>query len=138
MAPSPILYPLFCMVLLTAIALFRLGYLRYVAVAHRQVDPSFYKTYQGSAEPDRVAATSRHVINLFETPVLFYAAVLLALQTGRSGALLVGLAWSYVAFRAAHSWIHLTFNAVIWRFRVFIMSWLALLSMWAVLAVELL
>ena len=138
MEASPILYPLFCMVLLTAVALFRLGYLRYTAVARRQVDPKFYRTYQGSAEPDRVAATSRHVINLFETPVLFYAAVLLALQTGRAGAFLVGLAWSYVTLRAAHSWIHLTFNSVIWRFRVFIMSWLVLLSMWAVLAVELL
>lgn len=130
-----ILYPLFGMVLLTAIALFRLGYLRYTAVAGREVDPAFYKTYQGSGEPDRIAATSRHVVNLFETPVLFYVAVLLAFQLGMTGALLVTLAWVYVGLRAIHSWIHLTSNVVIWRFRIFIMSWLTLLCMWIVLAV---
>lgn len=133
-----ILYPLFAMVLLTAVALFRLGYLRYRAVAGRQVDPAYYKTYQGNAEPDSIAATSRHVVNLFETPVLFYVAVLLAYQVGSTGAGLVALAWVYVALRAAHSWIHLTSNVVAWRFKVFIMSWLTLLCMWIVLGIGIL
>ena len=125
-----ILYPLFAMVLLTAVALFRLGYLRYRAVAGRQVDPAYYKTYQGNGEPDSIAATSRHVVNLFETPVLFYVAVLLAYQVGSTGAGLVALAWGFVAFRAVHSFIHCTYNNVNHRFVAYALSCLFLIFMW--------
>jgi hypothetical protein len=125
------------MVALTALALSRLGYLRYTGVSRREVDPAFYKTYQGQGEPDRIAATSRHVVNLFETPVLFYVVAILAYVTEQTGALMVALAWAYVSTRVVHSWIHLTSNVVIWRFRVFIVSWLLLLAMWVTLAVGL-
>lgn len=132
-----ILYPVFAMVALTAVAIFRLGALRYMAVRRRQVDPGYYKTYQGQGEPERIAATSRHVVNLFETPVLFYVVVILAYVTGQTDGLILTLAWAYVAARVVHSWIHLTSNVVIWRFRIFILSWLLLLAMWVTLAAEL-
>lgn len=133
-----ILHPLFAMVLLTAFAVFRLGYLRYTAVTRREVDPRYYETYQGAAEPDRLAVASRHVVNLFEAPVLFYVAILLAYQAGLAGAIPVSLAWAYVILRAVHSWIHLTSNVVIWRFRVFVLSWLVLMALWVALAIGLL
>lgn len=132
-----VLSSVFAMVLLTAIAVFRLGYLRFRAVSRHEVDFRYYRTYQGGAEPERLAAASRHVVNLFETPVLFYVAAVLAYVTGQSGGLIVGLAWAYVAARALHSWIHLTTNVVVWRFRVFILSWLILLAMWVTLGVAL-
>jgi hypothetical protein len=132
-----ILYPVFAMVALTAVTVFRLGYLRYTAVGRGEVDPGFYKTYQGQGEPPRIAATSRHLVNLFETPVLFYVVVILAYMTGQGGPSLTVLAWAYVAARILHTWIHLRSNVVLWRFRVFILSWIVLLAMWVTLAVEL-
>lgn len=132
-----ILYPVFAMVLLTAVALFRLGFMRSRAVERREVEFGYYKTYQAGAEPEHLAAISRHVVNLFETPVLFYVATILAYVTSQTGWLMVALAWAYVAARAVHSWIHLTSNVVIWRFRVFIVSWLILLAMWVALGAAL-
>lgn len=133
-----IFYPVVAMVALTAVAIFRLGYLRFNGVRNRQVDPRFYRTYQGEGEPEAIAVVSRHVVNLFETPVLFYVGVIVAYLSGQTGVLITALAWIYVAARATHSFIHLTRNTVLWRFRVFIFSWIVLLSMWILITIGLL
>ena len=68
--------------------------------------------------------------NLFETPVLFYAAILAAIALhGGSWPLLV-LAWIYVAVRVVHSIIHCTYNKVMHRFPVFIVSMCVLFVIW--------
>lgn len=133
-----ILFPTFGMVAITAVTLFRLAYLRFKAAAAREVDVSYYRVYQGKGEPERVAAVSRHLMNLFETPVLFYIVAILIFVTGTTSAALVTLAWLYVTLRAVHCWIHLGANVVIWRFRVFVLSLAVLLVMWGVLAIRLL
>jgi hypothetical protein len=76
---------------------------------------------------------SRNLSNLYEMPTLFYAGVAIAFAAGESGPLLVALAWVYVALRAAHSVIHLRWNRVRWRFRVFAVSWAVLIAFWAAL-----
>jgi hypothetical protein len=48
---------------------------------------------------------------------------------------LLGLAWSYVALRAWHSFVHLGYNKVLIRFKIFLASSVVLGVMWAV-AVE--
>jgi hypothetical protein len=133
-----IFYPVIAMVALTAVAVFRLGYLRFTGVRDRQVDPRFYRTYQGDGEPEAIAVVSRHVINLFESPVLFYVGVIVAYLTGQTGGLMTTIAWMYVVTRITHSWIHMTSNIVLWRFRVFISSWIVLLSMWTLICIGLL
>jgi hypothetical protein len=45
---------------------------------------------------------------------------------------LVSLAWLYVALRFVHSYVHLTSNIVLRRFRVFIVSMLTLMAIWAI------
>jgi hypothetical protein len=133
-----ILFPIFGMVAITAATLFRLAYLRFAAAANREVDVRYYRVYQGEGEPERVAAASRHLVNLFETPLLFYVATILVYITDTTSAALVTLAWIYVALRALHCWIHLGANVVIWRFRVFVLSFAVLLVMWVMLAIRLL
>ena len=132
-----IVWPAFAMFALTMAVVFRLGMLRWRAVRRRQVDPRFYRIYRGDGEPEEVAVVSRHVVNLYEAPTLFYVATIIAFVAGLAGTPLVALGWTYVGLRLAHSFIHLGPNIVLWRFRVFALSWLALLAYWTVLALEL-
>jgi hypothetical protein len=133
-----ILIPLFAMFALTATAVFRLGFMRLRAVQARQVDLRYYREYRGYEEPERLRVASRHVINLFEAPTLFYVVGLMIYVTGQTSGLLVGLAWAYVVLRAVHSYVHLTSNIVVVRFRVFVASWFVLVALWAVLGIRLL
>jgi hypothetical protein len=132
-----ILWPAFALVALTLLIVMRLARQRFAAVKSGRVDPRFYKVFRGDGEPEEVAATARNLLNLYEMPTLFYAGTAIAYAAGQSGALLVTLAWSYVALRFLHSAIHLGLNKVLWRFRAFAASWLVLLAFWVALAVGL-
>lgn len=132
-----ILWPAFALVALTLLIVMRLARQRFAAVKAGRVDPRFYKLFRGDGEPEEVAATARNLVNLYEMPTLFYAGTAIAYAAGQSGALLVALAWSYVALRFLHSAVHLGVNKVLWRFRVFAASWLVLLAFWVALAVGL-
>lgn len=77
-----------------------------------------------------VERSGRNFANLFETPVLFFAIIPLLLQTGQASGVQVGLAWAFVAFRAAHSIIHIGPNKVLIRFYAYLGATLALMGMW--------
>jgi len=127
-----VLYPAFAMMALTFFCLFRLGYLRMNAVRSGEIDPKFFRIYRGYEEPEKLAVYSRHVVNHFETPVLFYAISIIAFATSQTGVLIAALAWAYVALRYIHSYVHLTGNVVIVRFRTYVLSLLVLIVMWGV------
>jgi hypothetical protein len=124
------LLPVFGMFLLTVICTFRLGYLRFSAVRRGEVDPRYFRAYRGYEEPEKLRVHSRHLVNLFETPVLFYVIAIIALITGQGGLLPVVLAWTYVTLRYGHSWVHLTSNRVLLRFRLFALSMFVLVALW--------
>jgi hypothetical protein len=125
-----ILYPVFAMFILTAFCLFRLARLRFIAVRTGEIDPKFFRSFQNADEPDHLRVHSRHLTNLFEAPVLFYVIVIIAFVTEQSGILPLTLAWAYVILRYAHSYVHLTTNRVMTRFRFFALSWLVLALLW--------
>ena len=127
-----ILYPSFVMMALTIFCMVRLGLLRWAAVSRGEVDPRFFSLYRGYEEPEKLAAYSRHVVNLFEAPLLFYVIIMTAFVTGQSGSWLLGLAWTYVALRFFHSYVHLTSNVVLTRFRIFVVSMLTLSILWVI------
>ena len=126
-----VLYPVFALSGWTLICMARLGYLRLQAVRRGEINHRFFSLYRGYDEPEKLAAHSRHVVNLFEVPVLFYVVCITAFVTGQSGALILGLAWAYVALRLVHSYVHLTSNVVLVRFRFFVTSWLVMVLLWA-------
>jgi hypothetical protein len=132
-----IVWPAFALVALTAFTVLRLAWLRFAAVAAGRVDPRFYKSFRGEGETEEAAVTARHLNNLCEAPVLFYAGTAIAFAAGHLGPLLVTLAWAYVALRVIHSIIHLGANKVLWRFRAFALSWLVLIAYWIVLGFNL-
>jgi len=130
MTRYPLLYPMLALVLLTfgvAVALFR-ARKRSVREGHTPV--SYFRTFQGSQEPEFLAKPTRHFSNLFEQPTLFYAGCLAALVAGVTDAGAVTLAWVYVATRLAHTWVHLRGNRLRHRVPIYFASWLALLALW--------
>ena len=131
-----LLYPVFALVTLTLLVLIRLAALRWAAASQGEISLRYYEAYIGD-EPPKLRVVSRHLINLLETPVLFYVACLVGVVTQQTGLLLLALAWAYVALRLVHTLIHLGSNIVTWRFRVFGLSILTLALMWAALFIGL-
>jgi hypothetical protein len=133
-----ILFPVFAMFVLTSFCVFRLASLRFSAVRQGEIDPRFFRLFQNAEEPDHLRVYSRHLANLFEAPVLFYVVVIIAFVTQQTGILPLSLAWAYVVFRYAHSYVHLTSNRVMTRFYLFALSWIFLVLLWVVTLVGIL
>lgn len=130
-----LVYPMFAMFSLTA-AVLRILFMRRVrAVRNKQVPLAFFSTYQG-VEPEATAQASRHFVNLFEAPLLFYVVCLAAMTIHHVSLALLALAWAYVLARVLHSWIHLGRNRIGNRIRTYFASWLVLAAMWVVLLIE--
>ena len=91
-----IFYPAFLLMGLTLILTMRLGLMRYRAVQKGTVDPRYFVLYRGYDEPEKLAVNSRHIVNLFEAPVLFYAISIIAFVTNQGGTVLLALLWAYV------------------------------------------
>jgi hypothetical protein len=127
-----ILYPMAAMALLTLVVLVINLIYRINAVRHKNINPRYFKTYQGEA-PDHVVEASRNFSNLFEMPVLFYTAGVLAIALNVQTPVTVGLAWAYVVSRAVHSYIHIAHNHVYSRMGVFALSTAILVALWLVL-----
>ncbi len=128
-----LVYPMAAMVLLTAVVAIRTVIGRVSAVKHGEVDARYYKTFQGDAEPRKMAQHTRHFINLFENPVLFYAACITAMVVGQGAGLLLWLAWAFVACRVAHAVVHLGSNSIPPRMYTYGASWIVLVAMWGAL-----
>jgi len=137
-ASNLILYPVFAMFALVIFVLMRMRSMRFAAVRNREVDVRFYRAFQEGSEPEPLRVISRHFVNLFEMPVLFYVGVIMTYVTQNVSGWMVGCAWTYVALRYAHSFVHLTSNNVPVRVSVYFASNAVLLVMWATLLVQLL
>ncbi len=137
MIHNAVLLPMFAMVLLTVIVGF-IMYRERVAFARKErINPQDLADALDLKEIMKpVQAPANNFSNLFEVPVLFYAAVLTAYVIHADGWLIHLLFWAFVALRYAHSYIQLTNNIVMLRFRIYIVSCLALATAWMALAWE--
>lgn len=89
-------------------------------------------------EPEASAVAVRSLSNQFELPVLFFAASISLFVTGGAGLVAVVVAWTFVAARMAHAYVHVTSNRVLVRRRLFILSLAINLLQWVLLAVHIL
>jgi hypothetical protein len=131
-----LIYPMAAMVLLTAVVLVKMYMARIAAVRSGQIEIEYFRLHQGAREPEDSAKFSRHFINLFEVPTLFYVVCLAAMVAGVATPAMTGLAWAYVLVRVAHAYIHLGANRLRKRRNAFAIGWLVLLAMWGYLAVS--
>jgi hypothetical protein len=132
---KPLLIPLLVQVLLTFSVWVYLFAWRIPEIQRKGIDPQRLKDRAAAHQllPDSANA-SNNLKNLFELPVLFYAAVLLSLVLMIQDMLLVQLAWGFVVLRIVHSVIHCSYNNVNHRFAAYALSCLFLLFMWIRLA----
>lgn len=95
----------------------------------------------GAVKPDQVNVSteaypvparlaSANFSNQFESPVIFFALIMLALEVKATSHLITILAWLYVASRVVHSLIHLGPNKLPVRGAVYGVGFLALFGMW--------
>jgi hypothetical protein len=118
------------MVLLTFVVGGRLLFVRVSEMRAKRLHPQAVATsIQMAARVENVQPAD-NFRNLFETPVLFYALVAVALATAHVPPWLVAGAWVYVALRIVHSFIHCTYNKVMHRFAAFIASFAVVVACW--------
>lgn len=123
---NPLLYPMAAHVGLTALLYVALTIARAPAVwgCGRQEDGS---NPWGELER-RVSA---NLSNQFEWPLFFYTTCLLLMHLGAVDAIQLGLAWTFIAGRVAHSAVQVLTHNVRLRGIVFTINFLAVLGMWA-------
>lgn len=138
MRATLIFWPAIAMVLLTVLITFRMFFERKRQVKAEGIH--FREIPSGSQMATRFADTraADNYRNLFEAPVLFYMALLVAFATAQVSPLVLGLACTYAGLRWLHSYIHCTYNRIKHRLYVFLASSLVLWILWGVLAVGLL
>ena len=133
MSNHAIFLPALAMVALTFIVLAVMFRRRVAQMKRDRIHPQKVATSQQAAALYTDVAPADNYRNLFEMPVLFYLALVVAALTGQVTTVVLVLAWAYVAERVLHSAIHCSYNKVMHRFRAFALSVFVLLMLWAVL-----
>lgn len=132
-----IFYPMLVMMTLTVSVIILLAYRRLGAMKSGETKSfGYFRTFAGnSPEPVKVQVAQRNFTNLFELPVLFYVVCLAAAFFDRVDTVSLSLAWTYVALRGIHSFVHLTRNNVQIRFIIFSLSLIPLVALWIWVAI---
>jgi len=128
---KPLLLPLLAQVLLTFIVMYIMGRQRVNEIKKMKIHPQRTDVRTHAREvfkESEAAADNFH--NQLETPILFYVVILLTLMLMVQDYVIVMLAWTFVALRYIHSFIHITYNRVLHRFTVFVFSSLVLFALW--------
>jgi hypothetical protein len=118
------------MALLTFIVLGMIPVRRFRAGQAGRVTAEDFRFGESPAVPGDVALPNRNYMNLLELPTLFHIGGLLYFVAGRLDQAALTLAWAYVALRAIHSVIHVTYNNVMHRLTAFALSNLVLMVFW--------
>lgn len=130
---SPIFLPMAILALWTMHVLLLIPFARIRAGKQGQVTVEDFRYGESERVPDDVRLPNRNFMNLLEVPVLFYVAGFTAFLTHNVDALIMGLAWVYLALRIGHSLVHLTYNKVMHRLSLFAISNVVISLIWWVL-----
>lgn len=134
--PHYIFLPVIVQVVLTIVVYFALAAAKKKAYLAGGVDLKRAALHD-DAWPDSVAKINNNIRNQFESPLLFYVLVVVLYLLGNTGIAAQVLAWSFVALRVVHAYVHLGSNFVPLRRRMFIFSvvilfLMTLLAAWSV------
>lgn len=127
------------MVFLTFLAWVRMFALRIPAMQTANIDTQVVRSQKlKDLLPENVNISSEHFVNLFEMPILFYIWCFCIYLTKQVDLFYLYAAFAYVGLRYIHTFIHLSYNHVIQRFAVYILSCLVLWGIWAKFGLQLL
>lgn len=138
MQANLIFLPALAMVALTIGVWLRMFVTRVGEMKRERIHPQAVATSAMAAARLTDTRAADNFRNLFELPVLFYLALVVAALTAQVNMATLSLAWAFVALRIAHSAIHCGYNKVMHRFYAYLLSGLALWALWGVLAAGLL
>ena len=136
MSANAIWWPAVAMVTLTFAVWCRMYFMRIGQMRRERIHPQAVATSAQVAARLTDSRAADNFRNLFELPVLFYLALALAATAGFVDAVVLALAWLFVALRGLHSLIQCTYNKVMHRFFVYLAGALALWTLWIVLALR--
>ncbi len=129
-----ILWPAFALAGLTCIVWCRMFVVRISQMKRERIHPQSVATSAQAAARLTDSKAADNLRNLFELPVLFYVAILIAAFADLAAPALLALAWLFVALRIVHSAIHCTYNKVMHRFVAYLAGGVVLWLLWAYLA----
>lgn len=133
-----IFLPALAMAALTFVVWWRMFFMRVGQMKRERIHPQAVATSAQAAQRLTDSRAADNFRNLFELPVLFYLALVVAAATGQVSVATLILAWAFVALRIAHSAIQCSYNKVMHRFYAYVAGGLVLWTLWAVLAIGLL
>lgn len=131
-----LLFPMFCMVLLTFVVACVAVKARISSVKEKTVSTQFFRLMEGQEVPESITKTTRNFNNLFEIPTLFYIVCTLYVSLDIHSLTALTFAWGFVLFRVAHSYIHLTYNHILHRMVTFWLSFLCVMVLWVNLIIQ--
>jgi hypothetical protein len=132
-----LVWPMLAQMLLTGVVWVRMYIVRVAEMRRRRIRPQSIATSREIASTLEDTAPADNFRNLFEVPVLFFAVCLTLLSLDLVNPAQLALAWAFVGLRCLHSFIQLTSNRVMHRFRVYVLGTLCVFAMWIVLAFQL-
>jgi hypothetical protein len=135
--PRAIFLPAFAMALLTLVVWLRMYTMRIAQMKRERIHPQSVATSAQSAARLTDSRAADNFRNLFELPVLFYLALVVAAIAGLASDVTLVLAWLFVALRVVHSAIHCTYNKVMHRFKAYLAGGVVLWVLWGWLACQL-
>jgi hypothetical protein len=130
MPQDQIFYPMGALALLTFVVLALIPIRRFRAGYAGQIVADDFKYGESKNVPPEVTIPNRAYMNLLELPMLFYVLCLMLFVSGRVDQIFLYMAWGYVALRAIHSLIHVTYNGVAHRLKAFALSNFLLIAIW--------
>ncbi|MET3930605.1 MAPEG family protein [Lysobacter soli] len=130
-----IFMPAVAMVALTFVVWWRMYVVRIGQMKRERIHPQAVATSAQSSARLTDSCAADNFRNLFELPVLFYVALVVAAMTGQVNATTIALAWAFVLLRIVHSAIHCTYNKVMHRFYAYVAGGMALWLLWGAIAV---
>ncbi|MBE0371077.1 MAPEG family protein [Pseudoalteromonas aurantia] len=141
MQHTPLLLVIFAMfgqTLLTLLVMFIMGKRRFKAAKNKLVDKNAFKTMDLTTAPEDVIVAGRNFSNQFEIPMLFFVVCVLAIALNKVSWVFALGAVLFVISRLVHSYIHLSTNHVLMRYRTFLIGCVFLIIQWAAIIFTLL
>jgi hypothetical protein len=117
-----IIFPILAMILLTLVVLVLTAVTRVKEIKSNSIPPQTLATRDDASRLLKNKGSSENLLNLFETPVIFYAISILFFICNNATSLTLVFMWLYVFSRFLHSFIQCSYNDVLHRFYVFIFS----------------
>ena len=135
-SPTLLFWPAFAQVVLVLFVLVAMGRAKAQSLRVRGQQLDDVALNRAGDWDEQATKTSNNFRNLFEMPVLFFAAIGFALALKVVDPALVLFAWAFVFARGVQTAIHIGHNRVYPRFLAYLTGVVALIAMWIDLAIR--